>query len=74
MSQIAADSSSHRIGLRESARVDRVVARKEAGVTEVDSHLDHISQRCPVRFQNGCNIVDGLLRLLLDVVSDELSC
>ena len=73
MPQIAAHSSAHRIGRRESARVDRVVTCKEARVTQVNSYFDDIPQLSPNRFQNGRNVVDRLLRLLFDVVSDELA-
>ncbi len=73
MSQIAAHRRSYRIRLREALRIHRVVAREEAGIAEVYRHLDHVGQGSAIGGQDCRDVVDGLLRLPLDVVANEFS-
>src|SRR5579862_3689670 len=73
MPEIASDSSARGIGPRKNSSVNGVVAGEQACVAQVHVDLDDIIESGAVGFEDGGEIRDGLLGLLLDVVAGKLS-
>ena len=73
MSQVAADGRAHGIRPRKALGIDGVVALEETRVAKVDVDFHHIAQGSAISGENGGNVVDGLIGLLLNVVADQLA-
>ena len=71
MAQIASDRSAYWKRLAEAFRIRSVVAGKKPGVTQMYIYLHHVGERSPAGRKNRGDVVDGLLRLLLNLASDE---
>ena len=71
MTKIAAYRRARRIRRGKTSRVNRIVPREQTRITQVHMDLHHIAKRSSVRLQNGNNVINGLLRLLLNAVADQ---
>ena len=70
MPQIAADGRSNGKGLRESLRIDGVVAREEPRVVEMNGNFHYVGERRSARFQDRQEIVDGQIGLRFNRIAD----
>jgi hypothetical protein len=71
--EIAADGGACGIRPRKTTSINCVVAQEETRVAEVGIDLDYITKRSAVCLEDGGDVIDGLLRLFLNVVADQLS-
>jgi hypothetical protein len=53
--------------------INCVVAREETRVAEVSIDLDHIAKGSAVSLENGGDVIDSPVRLLLNAVADQFS-